>query len=383
VTLLGDDPARAVFQTWKMGAAPQLAEDLFHEHHRRIYFYCLRQLGSPEEAEDAVQVTYLNACRSLKDGFEPDAAQAWLFKVAHNVCLTRQRSSYRRARLERPEDLQAVQDVVAAPEAPGDELFGLDEALAGLPEQQRQAILLREWQGLSYREVAAKLGLTQAAVETLIFRARRSLASALEKPVKRRGRLMHSLDAGALLASLKSVVAGNVAASVATAIAVAASATAITVAASPSKSDFPRRITPTAKVEKAVPAAPRANLADHSSPEAVYSPSALPSPTGHPRKEPTAHPRANGKGKPKHENNGHKNGKKGSPPKGSKAHPPKGSNAHPPKGSKADPPTGSNADPSSTPPGQVVFGSHGKSSSTPAYGQDGSAAAHGKSAKNG
>ena len=167
-----------------MSAAPQLAEELFNEHHRRIYLYCLRQLGSPEEAEDAVQATYLNACRSLKDGFEPEAAQAWLFKVAHNVCLTRQRSSYRRARVERPQDLQAVQDVVAAPEASGDELFGLDEALAGLPEQQRNAILLREWQGLSYREVAAKLGVTQAAVETLIFRARRSLADSLEQPVE-------------------------------------------------------------------------------------------------------------------------------------------------------------------------------------------------------
>ena len=74
-----------------MSAAPQLAEELFNEHHRRIYLYCLRLLGSPEEAEDAVQATYLNACRSLMDGFEPEAAQAWLFKVAHNVCLTRQR----------------------------------------------------------------------------------------------------------------------------------------------------------------------------------------------------------------------------------------------------------------------------------------------------
>src|SRR6188508_832150 len=116
-----------------MSAAPQLAEELFNEHHRRIYLYCLRQLGSPEEAEDAVQATYLNACRSLMAGFEPDAAQAWLFKVAHNVCLTRQRSTWRRARLERPHDLQQVQDYVAAPEPPGDELFGLDDALATLP----------------------------------------------------------------------------------------------------------------------------------------------------------------------------------------------------------------------------------------------------------
>src|SRR6188508_1922266 len=261
-----------------MSAAPQLAEELFNEHHRRIYLYCLRQLGSREEAEDAVQATYLNACRSLNDGFEPEAAQAWLFKVAHNVCLTRQRSSYRRARVERPHDLQAVQDVVAAPETQGDELFGLDEALADLPEQQRHAILLREWQGLSYREVAAKLGLTQAAVETLIFRARRSLASALEQPVKHRRRLVRSVDAGALLASLKTLIVGNVAASVATAVAVAASATALTAATIQRGDDFPSHATPVPQVDKPEQAAPRANLADRASNEAVFpsSPSASP-----------------------------------------------------------------------------------------------------------
>jgi RNA polymerase sigma-70 factor, ECF subfamily len=258
-----------------MSAAPQLAEDLFNEHHRRIYRYCLRQLGSREEAEDAVQATYLNACRSLNDGFEPEAAQAWLFKVAHNVCLTRQRSSYRRARVERPEDLQAVQDVVAAPETPGDELFGLDEALAGLPEQQRRAILLREWQGLSYREVAAKLGLSQAAVETLIFRARRSLASALEQPVRYRRSLRRSLDAGALAASLKSLMAGNAAASVATAVAVVASATALTVAEVNRGSDFPPHAVPSPQVDK--PTAPRAGLADRSlAPVVTVSPGAAP-----------------------------------------------------------------------------------------------------------
>jgi RNA polymerase sigma factor (sigma-70 family) len=266
-----------------MSAAPQLAENLFNEHHRRIYRYCLRRLGSPEEAEDAVQATFLNAYRSLNDGFEPEAAQAWLFKVAHNVCLTRQRSSYRRARVERPEDLQAVQDVVAAPETSGDELFGLDEALADLPEQQRRAILLREWQGLSYREVAAKLGLTQAAVETLIFRARRSLASALEQPAKHRRSLRRSLDAGALVASLKSVFAGNVAAAVASGVAVAASATALTVATVNRGSDFPPHAVPAPQVDKKTPPragladAPRAGLADRSlTPTVSIAPGAAP-----------------------------------------------------------------------------------------------------------
>jgi RNA polymerase sigma-70 factor (ECF subfamily) len=212
-----------------MGAAPDRAEELFTEHSRRIYAYCLRQLGSPEEAEDAMQATYLNACRSLLSGFEPDVAQAWLFKVAKNVCLTKQRSSWRRRRVERPEDLQEIQDFIPAPQRSGDELFGIDEALAALPEQQRRAILLREWKGLSYREVAAEMELSQGAVETLIFRARRSLAAALDEPEmpERRVGFMHGLQGGALLASLKSVLSGSMSTSLTTGLAVAASATAI------------------------------------------------------------------------------------------------------------------------------------------------------------
>jgi RNA polymerase sigma-70 factor (ECF subfamily) len=212
-----------------MSAAPDRAEELFTEHSRRIYAYCLRQLGSREEAEDAVQATYLNACRSLLSGFEPDVAQAWLYKVAQNVCLTKQRSSWRRRRVERPGDIQEIEEFVASPHEPSDELLGIDDALAALPEQQRRAILLREWKGLSYREVAAELEISQGAVETLIFRARRSLAAALEEPETqtRHARLAHAFDGGALLASLKSALGGSLSGSLATGLAVAASATAI------------------------------------------------------------------------------------------------------------------------------------------------------------
>ncbi|HKO74610.1 MAG TPA: RNA polymerase sigma factor [Gaiellaceae bacterium] len=326
-----------------MSAAPQLAEELFNEHHRRIYLYCLRQLGSREEAEDAVQATYLNACRRLKDGFEPEAAQAWLFKVAHNVCLTRQRSSYRRARVERPHDLQAVQDVVAAPETQGDELFGLDEALADLTEQQRHAILLREWQGLSYREVAAKLGLTQAAVETLIFRARRSLASSLEQPAKARRRLVHSLNAGALFSSLKALIAANVAASVATAVAVAASATALTAATIQRGNDFPPHVAPpVSQVEKPKTPVPHTRLADRSlTPLAVVHPGSGSNVGRNGKGWAGKHSRANGKDKPKHANQGH----------------------------QLKPPQAANSNAASALSGQVKPGPNGRSASAPALGR--------------
>jgi RNA polymerase sigma factor (sigma-70 family) len=214
-------------------ARSRLAADLFEEYSRRIYTYCLRQLRSPEEAEDAVQATYLSACRHLMRGFEPNTAQAWLLKVAENECLTRLRSQSRRAHLESGHDVEMIEETVAARDHQGDELFGIEDALAGLPEQQRRAILLREWQGLSYREVAAELDISQSAVETLIFRARRSLAAALEtttdvpEPAPARRRLFHAFDLGAILAGFKASLAGNLSMNVATSVAVAASTATI------------------------------------------------------------------------------------------------------------------------------------------------------------
>lgn len=178
-------------------AASETAEQLFQEHSGWIYGYCLRILRSPEEAEDALQTTYLNACRSLNQGTRPRAGSAWLLRIARNVCLERLRSAGRRGRLERVQDITVLEETVAAPDRPHEALIGLTDALLGMPEQQRRAVLLREWKGLSHREIAEELGLTQAAVEALIFRGRRSLAAALENPEKRRRlRSVHALDLG-------------------------------------------------------------------------------------------------------------------------------------------------------------------------------------------
>ena len=155
---------------------------LYEQYANQIFRYCLHQLGSREEAEDAVQSTFLNAFRGIKRGIVPEIESAWLFKIAHNVCLSRRRSAWRRRRVETPNDLAVLQEVVPTREHAGDELIRLADVLAVMPESQRRAILLREWQGLSYREIGAALELSQAAVETLIFRARRALASGLEQP---------------------------------------------------------------------------------------------------------------------------------------------------------------------------------------------------------
>jgi RNA polymerase sigma factor (sigma-70 family) len=202
---------------------------LYEQYANQVFRYCLHQLGSREEAEDAVQSTFLNAFRGIKRGVVPELEAAWLFKIAHNVCLSRRRSSWRRGRIESPADFEVIEELAPAPARREDELIGLQDVLEGLPDTQRRAILLREWQGLSYREIAAELELSQAAVETLIFRARRSLASGLEQPPQKKRRALRAFDWGNVLAGLKTaLVGGSVAAKVAVIAVVGVAAVAVT-----------------------------------------------------------------------------------------------------------------------------------------------------------
>jgi RNA polymerase sigma factor (sigma-70 family) len=201
---------------------------LYERYARQIFNFCLHRLGNREEAEDAAQTTFLNAFRGIQRGVTPEIEQAWLFKIAENVCLTRHRSTFRRRRVESPSDLDVVQEVVPSPPRDAETLIRLSDALAEMSDQQRRALLLREWQGLSYREIAEELELSQPAVETLLFRARRSLANGLtETPGrKRRARLRAGFDVFSIVLAFKAAFGGGGAVKIA-AVAAVASTTAI------------------------------------------------------------------------------------------------------------------------------------------------------------
>ena len=193
---------------------------LYERHSDRVFQYCLNWLRSREEAEDAAQTTFLYAYRALDRGVVPTHERPWLLSIARNVCLSRTDAARRRA-VEVAQDPHALEEIVAAP-APSNELDGLADALATLTEQQRHAIVLREWHGLTYSEIADRLDLSQAAVETLLFRARRSLARRLRQP----------LGVGSFLPWLRSIGEGGAAkvALGAAAVAVTATTGAVTLA---------------------------------------------------------------------------------------------------------------------------------------------------------
>jgi len=231
-------------------ATPQEAKHagaLYEAYSGRILGYCLRRLPSREEAEDAVQHTFMNAFRGLRQGVVPRSEAAWLFKIAENVCRERRRSAWRRNQLELVQDPDGMAGLAAAPQRTHDELAGLADALAELPPNQQRAILLREWQGLSYRGIAQQLELTEGAVETLLFRARRSLARKLDRS---RGRTWGNV--GSIGAWSKSVLGGSAAKVAATAALVAGVAAATPVARHELRSASPVTRPPVAVRDTAV-----------------------------------------------------------------------------------------------------------------------------------
>jgi RNA polymerase sigma factor (sigma-70 family) len=184
------------------------AASLYERYYDRVYGFCLYKLGNREEAEDATQTTFLLVLRALERGVVPRLEANWLFTIAQNACRCRARTRGRGREREVLSDPHVLQEVAPGHNGACDELVGLEEALDDMPDLQRRAIILREWRGCSYREIAEQLDVTGSAVETLIFRARRSLAQRLEHqtiPTKRRAGVF-ALDLTSIASTLKSLL---------------------------------------------------------------------------------------------------------------------------------------------------------------------------------
>jgi RNA polymerase sigma-70 factor (ECF subfamily) len=184
----------------------ELTRDLYERYGQRVFTFCYSRLRDREAAQDAAQTTFIYVLRSLQRGVVPEFELAWLLKIAFNVCRGVRRSEGRQTAVTT--DVEDI-DALAAPAAPGlegtERLAALRAGLASLPDNQRRGILLREWQGLSYAEIADELGTTVGAVETLLFRARRNLASRLQHVRSGVG----ALDVASLAMVFRSVFRGG------------------------------------------------------------------------------------------------------------------------------------------------------------------------------
>jgi RNA polymerase sigma factor (sigma-70 family) len=153
-------------------ARDEAFEQLYRRYVKDVYHYALALLRNPADAEDVTQTTFLNAYRAYQRGDEIHKPQHWLIKIAHNVARSRYARSTRRVK-EVP--LEDHVEHLALPQDDQPNVEGILRALGRLPFNQRAALIMRELEGRSYSEIADTLGVSVSAVETLIFRARRSL----------------------------------------------------------------------------------------------------------------------------------------------------------------------------------------------------------------
>ena len=159
----------AIVMARKSVARDEAFELLYRRYVKDVYHYALALLRNPADAEDVTQTTFMNAYRAYQRGEQPRKPQHWLIKIAHNACRTRYLRNARR-----PVEVPLDESLAHVP-VPASNDMNVEELLAALgdlPFRQRAALVLRELDGRSYREIAETLEVTVPAVETLIFRAR-------------------------------------------------------------------------------------------------------------------------------------------------------------------------------------------------------------------
>lgn len=160
---------------------------LYHRYKHRVYAYCYRILQHPQNAEDAAQEAFLKIHRFLDQLDHAGSLQSWIFTIARNEAFTLLR------RAKPTEDLDDIADDVWDQQTPLDRVVAkerselLQHCLGQLRPAYRDILVLREYEQLSYAEIAQVTSLSESAVKSALFKARKSMAKKLEEHLKERG----------------------------------------------------------------------------------------------------------------------------------------------------------------------------------------------------
>lgn len=157
---------------------------------RPIYALAYRTLGREEDARDVAQEAFLRAYRGLR-GFKGDAKfSSWLYRITLNLCRDWMRRERRAPTIQVPEGVDAVEmaDDRSQPVESVEDLVARREmsqavqrAMTELPEEQRMAIMLKEYQGLTFQEIADLLDCPLSTVKTRLYQGLSVLRRRLER----------------------------------------------------------------------------------------------------------------------------------------------------------------------------------------------------------
>ena len=158
-----------------LGGDPQAFNMLVRRWERQVYGLALRMLGRDEEAHDICQETFLSAFRNLSKFRGEAKFSSWIYRIALNCCHTRLRS-------RGANDLSLEQQIEEQGFQPSNNLADLNDdlqrgqigemvrkALAGLPAEMRQVIIMKEYQDLKFHEIAEILNIPVSTVKTRVY----------------------------------------------------------------------------------------------------------------------------------------------------------------------------------------------------------------------
>src|SRR3712207_1692380 len=168
-------------------------ERLYRRYHRRIAAYVQGMVHDHARAEDVTQDVFMSALRRMRETDRPIAFKPWIYEIAKNACIDQFRRSRRAEEVSMDADdalgsagygklvtRDPSPDVAMEHKQSLDHLCG---AFGGLSETHHEILVMRELEGLSYREIGERLGMTRPAVESTPFRARRRLTEEYEELV--------------------------------------------------------------------------------------------------------------------------------------------------------------------------------------------------------
>jgi RNA polymerase sigma factor (sigma-70 family) len=144
---------------------------LFERHQAPLFNYYLRMNRDRASSEDLVQEVFVRILR-FRHTFQPGTSfVTWMYRIARNLNIDRVRKSWREVGLEPDADPAASQPSAAESLETRQEAALVRQALAKLPREQRELLILSRYQGLKYGQIAELLGCQTGAVKTRVFRA--------------------------------------------------------------------------------------------------------------------------------------------------------------------------------------------------------------------
>ena len=157
-------------------------ERLYAMHGARMKNLARNVLGSPTDAEDAVQETFLKVQRSIASFRGQSSFVTWTYRILINTCYDARRSRMRKKEVANDDSEETPRMEPRAPGAHPTLRMALERALEKLTRHQRDVFLLYEVEGFRHAEIAGMLEMTETASKNTLFQAKKNLRQMLEPP---------------------------------------------------------------------------------------------------------------------------------------------------------------------------------------------------------